>query len=92
MEMERSREQSFCCGAGGARMWMKEKLGTRIDLNRADEALATGAERIATGCPFCRIMLTDALTTRAAEGAVADAKVVDVAQMLLAAVRDKPTM
>ena len=92
VEMERSREQSFCCGAGGARMWMKEKLGTRIDLNRADEALATGAERIATGCPFCRIMLTDALTTRAAEGAVADAKVVDVAQMLLAAVRDKPTM
>ena len=86
-EMPRHGEKSFCCGAGGARMWMEEKLGTRINLNRTDEAIATGAERIAIGCPFCRVMLTDGLTARQSEGASEDVEVVDVAQMLLAAVR-----
>jgi Fe-S oxidoreductase len=86
-EMPRHGEKSFCCGAGGARMWMEEKLGTRINLNRTDEALATGAERIAIGCPFCRVMLSDGLTQKQAEGQGADVEVVDVAQMLLAAVR-----
>ncbi len=87
-EMPRSGEKSFCCGAGGARMWMEEKLGTRINVNRTDEALATGADRIAIGCPFCKVMLTDGLTSRQAEGAARDeVQVVDIAQMLLAAVR-----
>jgi len=86
-EMPRSGEKSFCCGAGGARMWMEEKLGTRINLNRTEEALATGADRIAIGCPFCRVMLSDGLTEKQAEGASAEVEVVDVAQMLLAAVR-----
>ncbi len=86
-EMPRHGEKSFCCGAGGARMWMEEKLGTRINLNRTDEALATGADRIAVGCPFCRVMLSDGLTARQAEGAREDVEVVDIAQMLLAAVR-----
>ncbi|MFC7485164.1 heterodisulfide reductase-related iron-sulfur binding cluster [Knoellia sp. CPCC 206453] len=86
-EMERSKEKSFCCGAGGARMWMEEKLGGRINMNRTEEALATGAERIAIGCPFCRVMISDGLTSKQAEGIGEDVEVVDVAQMLLAAVR-----
>ena len=86
-EMERTREKSFCCGAGGARMWMEEKLGTRINTNRTEEAIATGAERIAIGCPFCRVMISDGLTAKQAEGEAEEVEVVDVAQMLLAAVR-----
>ena len=87
-EMERSGEKSFCCGAGGARMWMEEKLGSRINLNRTQEAVATGADRIAIGCPFCRVMLTDGLTAEQSEGnAREDVEVVDVANMLLAAVK-----
>ncbi len=86
-EMPRTAERSFCCGAGGARMWMEENLGTRVNVNRTDEAIATGADRIAIGCPFCRVMLSDGLTERQAEGVAADVEVVDIAQMLLAAVQ-----
>src|SRR5690606_19902951 len=66
-EMPRNQERSFCCGAGGARMWMEETLGSRINLNRTDEAIETGAEKIAVGCPFCRVMLADGLTARQAD-------------------------
>ena len=87
-EMPRSKETSFCCGAGGARMWMEEKLGTRINGNRTEEALATGADRIAIGCPFCKVMLSDGLNAAKQDGnAREEVEVVDVAQMLLAAVR-----
>jgi len=87
-EMPRSGSKSFCCGAGGARMWMEEKLGSRINTNRTEEALATGASRIAVGCPFCNVMLSDALTQKKSETQDhAEVEVVDVAQMLLAAVR-----
>ncbi|WP_347351035.1 (Fe-S)-binding protein [Intrasporangium sp.] len=87
-EMERSREKSFCCGAGGARMWMEEQLGTRINNSRTEEALATGADRIAIGCPFCKVMLSDGLNAAIQDGKATDeVEVVDVAQMLLAAVR-----
>jgi Fe-S oxidoreductase len=90
-EMPRSGQKSFCCGAGGARMWMEENLGTRINTNRTEEALATGADRIAVGCPFCRVMLSDGLTQNQSEtGAHESVEVVDVAQMLLAAVRPTP--
>ena len=65
LEMERTGQKSFCCGAGGARMWMEEKLGTRINTNRTEEAVATGADRIAVGCPFCRVMLSDGLAGQA---------------------------
>ncbi|MFJ6133125.1 heterodisulfide reductase-related iron-sulfur binding cluster, partial [Janibacter terrae] len=87
-EMERSKEKSFCCGAGGARMWMEEQLGSRINLNRTEEAIATGADRIAVGCPFCRVMLSDGLTAKQSEGASEDIEVVDVAQMLLASIKE----
>jgi Fe-S oxidoreductase len=90
-EMERSEEKSFCCGAGGAQMWMEESLGTRVNQNRADEALATGADRIAVACPFCSVMLHDGVTVRAQEAGTETpaAEVVDVASLLLESVRPK---
>ncbi len=88
VEMERSAERSFCCGAGGARMWMEENLGERINVNRTQEAVATGADQIAVGCPFCRVMLSDGLTSEQADGrAREEVEVLDVAQMLLASVK-----
>ena len=87
-EMPRNSERSFCCGAGGARMWMEEKVGERINLNRSTEAVGTGADQIAVGCPFCRVMLSDGLTSLQADGKARDeVEVLDVAQMLLASVR-----
>ncbi|GGD08507.1 (Fe-S)-binding protein [Nocardioides daphniae] len=88
VEMERANERSFCCGAGGARMWMEETLGERINVNRTQEAVATGADQIAVGCPFCRVMLADGLTAEQAAGRADEAvEVLDVAQMLLASVK-----
>ncbi len=88
VEMERNSEKSFCCGAGGARMWMEENLGERINTNRTREAVGTGADQIAVGCPFCRVMLSDGLTAQQAAGeAREEVEVLDVAQMLLASVK-----
>jgi Fe-S oxidoreductase len=81
-EMPRNQERSFCCGAGGGRMWMEEKIGTRINLNRVDEAIATGAQEVAVGCPFCRVMVSDGMVAR--ESSV---EVLDVAQALLRSVK-----
>lgn len=87
-EMERNSQRSFCCGAGGARMWMEEQIGERINLNRTQEAVATGADQIAVGCPFCRVMLADGLTKMQADGdAREEVEVLDVAQLLLAGVK-----
>ncbi len=87
-EMPRNSEKSFCCGAGGARMWMEENIGSRINTTRTKEAVATGADQIAVGCPFCRVMLSDGLTAEQASGeAREEIEVLDVAQMLLASVR-----
>ncbi|MEV0649164.1 (Fe-S)-binding protein [Phytomonospora sp. NPDC050363] len=83
-EMPRNAERSFCCGAGGARMWMEETIGTRININRTEEALDTGARTIAVGCPFCATMLGDGVNAKEASERV---EVVDVAQVLLRTVR-----
>jgi Fe-S oxidoreductase len=85
-EMPRHADRSMCCGAGGARMWMEEHIGTRINLARTEEALATDAKRIATSCPFCRVMLTDGLTQKQDEGVGSGVEVLDVSQLLLASV------
>ncbi len=91
-EMPRNSEKSFCCGAGGAQMWMEETIGTRINVNRTKEAVATGADQIAVACPFCRVMLSDGLTAEQSEGnAREEVEVLDVAQMLLAGVKRAPT-
>jgi Fe-S oxidoreductase len=81
-EMPRYAERSFCCGAGGARMWMEERIGRRINSERVAEALATGAGTVAAACPFCLTMLGDGVTS-----AGSDVDVVDVATVLLGAVR-----
>ena len=83
VEMERHADKSFCCGAGGARMWMEEKIGTRVNQNRGDEAIGTGAAKVAVACPFCSVMLNDAVTKRQAEGTAQGVEVVDVATLLL---------
>ena len=82
-EMPRNQERSFCCGAGGGRMWQEEKLGTAINLNRVDEALATGAKEVAVACPFCRVMVSDGV-----QGRKSDVEVLDVAQALLRSVKE----
>ena len=88
VEMERHSEKSFCCGAGGARMWMEENYGERINMNRTNEAVGTGADQIAVGCPFCRVMLSDGLTMKQSKGeAREEVEILDVAQMLLASVK-----
>jgi Fe-S oxidoreductase len=87
-EMPRFAERSFCCGAGGARMWMEEQIGTRINVNRVEEALATGAKTVAVSCPFCMTMLGDGVTGKKSEGAASeDVEVVDVATVLLRSVK-----
>jgi Fe-S oxidoreductase len=79
VEMPRRREHGFCCGAGGARMWMEEPIGKRVNLERTDEALATGAGIVSTACPYCKIMLDDAVKARDRQD---DVQVVDIAQLL----------
>jgi Fe-S oxidoreductase len=84
VEMPRHADRGLCCGAGGARMWMEEHIGKRVNHERVEEALDTGASKIATGCPFCRVMMTDGVGDRA-EDMGKEAEVLDVAQLLLAA-------
>ena len=82
LEMERNREQGFCCGAGGGRMWLEEKIGTRINQNRVEEASrALGEEGgvVAVGCPFCLTMLKDGVAELGKEEKL---RVVDLAEIV----------
>jgi len=84
VEMERNREQGFCCGAGGGRMWLEEKLGTRINQNRVEEASRTLGEKggvVAVGCPFCLTMLKDGVAELGKEETM---RVVDLAEIVAA--------
>jgi Fe-S oxidoreductase len=76
-EMPRRREQTFCCGAGGGRMWMEEEPQKRVCAVRAKEALDTGATTVVVGCPFCLTMLTDGVAAQ-----TDSARVMDVAEIL----------
>lgn len=82
VEMKRCRSNGLCCGAGGAQMFKEDEPGNkRINIERTDEALATGASFIAAACPFCNTMMTDGVKNREKEGDVA---VLDIAEMIAA--------
>ncbi|MGH8999103.1 MAG: heterodisulfide reductase-related iron-sulfur binding cluster [Acidimicrobiia bacterium] len=88
VEMPRNGNRGLCCGAGGARMWMEERTGKRVNVERTEEALGTGAERIATACPFCYIMLDDGVKEKGADEQV---KVADISMILLEAIESIPS-
>lgn len=83
-EMKRNKSNGFCCGAGGARMWMEETKGERINVNRAKEALGTGADVVATACPFCMTMMNDGITDQGQESKV---QVKDIAEIVADSLR-----
>jgi Fe-S oxidoreductase len=90
-EMHRCKERGFCCGAGGARMWMEERIGKRINTERIEEALGTDPDTISTGCPYCMVMLNDAIAAKKSTGEAKETlEVVDVAQLLIRSVAPPP--
>jgi len=84
-EADRRRARALCCGAGGGRMWMEENLGSRINLARIDELIASGAKTVAVACPFCMTMLTDGIKDK---DLTDTHKVVDVAELIAARLSD----
>jgi Fe-S oxidoreductase/nitrate reductase gamma subunit len=85
VEMPRNGTKGMCCGAGGARMWMEENTGKKVNTERSQEAIATGASRIAVACPFCYVMFDDGVK---GEGKDDDVKVQDIAEMLWEAIEN----
>jgi Fe-S oxidoreductase len=86
-ELKRHGHSTFCCGAGGGRMWMEERMGKKVNIERTDEALASASDTVAVGCPFCNIMLSDGITER---GADEQMQVKDVATLLLQSIEFHP--
>jgi Fe-S oxidoreductase len=86
LELPRAKEHGFCCGAGGGRMWMEEKIGTRVNHNRTDEVIASGADTVATACPFCTIMLRDGVQDR---GAAEKVQVLNVSELVAKSMKRK---
>jgi len=84
VEMPRHKKSGLCCGAGGARMWMEETLGKRINVERAEEALAQKPDVIAAGCPYCQVMLSDGVNSK---GEGEKVKVLDVAEVIANSLR-----
>jgi Fe-S oxidoreductase/nitrate reductase gamma subunit len=90
VEMPRNGTRGMCCGAGGARMWMEERVGKKVNTERTEEALGTGAQRIAVACPFCYVMFDDGVKEK---GADEDVKVQDIAEILVDALnREVPAV
>ena len=86
-EMHRCKSRGFCCGAGGARMWMEERIGKRINTERIEEALALSPDTISTSCPYCLVMLGNAVSAKKSSGEAKETlEVVDVAQLLVRSV------
>jgi Fe-S oxidoreductase/nitrate reductase gamma subunit len=85
VEMGRSGTRSFCCGAGGSQMWMEERVGKKVNIDRAEEAVATGADEVAVACPFCYVMLDDGVRELGQEESVA---VRDISMILADSVFD----
>lgn len=86
VEMPRSRDKGFCCGAGGARMFMEEHIGKRVNIERTEEALALKPDVIGTACPFCMTMMTDGIKAKDAAETV---QVKDIAELVLEAAMEK---
>jgi Fe-S oxidoreductase len=82
VEMPRHHERGFCCGAGGARMWMEERIGKRINEERIDEAASTGANAVGVACPYCLVMLDDGARARGDE-----LEILDIAQVVTRSLR-----
>ncbi len=92
-EMPRCKERGFCCGAGGARMWMEEKIGKHINVERTDEALGVDPDLISTACPFCMVMLSDAVTAKQQSGEAKEGvQVLDVSQILAKSLVGAPAL
>ncbi len=89
VEMGRCRERGFCCGAGGARMWLEENIGKRINMDRTEEALGTGADVVSTACPYCMIMLDDAVRAHPKEDEV---RVLDLSQLVEESLNERATV
>jgi Fe-S oxidoreductase len=91
-EMERNLAKSFCCGAGGARMWMEEDIGERINDMRTDQAIAAGADRIAVACPFCLTMMSDGIKDRKKEEAMAALDIAEIVWKAMHLEEEKPSV
>jgi Fe-S oxidoreductase len=79
VEMSKNHDQSMCCGAGGGRMWMEEKIGKRVNVARTEQALATKAGVIASSCPFCMTMMSDGVKSKDMQDKV---RVMDIAELV----------
>jgi len=84
--MPRNGTKGMCCGAGGARMWMEESTGKKVNTERSQEAIATGASRIAVACPFCYVMFDDGVK---GEGKDEEVRVQDIAEILWEAIESE---
>jgi Fe-S oxidoreductase len=91
-EMDQRGRQTFCCGAGGGRMWMEEQRGTRINAERTRQALATGAEVVATACPFCMVMMKDGLADAGSSTVALDVSELLAARLAAAPERSLPVV
>ncbi len=80
VEMPRSKDKGLCCGAGGGRMWMEEKIGKKVNIERTEEALSVNPDTISTACPFCMTMMSDGVKEK---GKQEEVKVKDIAEIIL---------